>query len=150
MSFPCWNTLHWKIQSCTGGCFNVKGAFGSMKLNWRHTTTSRQPGENILDIIRWSVLEIYQHCIKFSASHLWLTTVYIINTIPSWREWGLVLVRLNYSSVVSLMNQMPKNCSRSTPITSKIGHNNMKERKYFWNQTVIILNYFQQAITMVT
>ena len=36
------------------------------------------------------------------------------------------------------------------PITSKIGHKNLKERKYFRNQTEIKLKYFQQAIIMVT
>ena len=35
------------------------------------------------------------------------------------------------SSVADFMNQMLKNCNRSTHITSKIRHKNMKERKYF-------------------
>ena len=93
-------------------------------------------GNNIFDIILWTVLEIYWHCIKF----FWLTAVYMINPIPTW-----VLFRLKYSSVVVFMNQMLKNCSRSTPITSQIGHKNRKERKYFRNKTEIKLKCFQQA-----
>ena len=50
----------------------------------------------------------------------------MIYLIPSRREWGLGLVRLSDSSVVASMYQMPKNCSRSTPITSKMGHKNRK------------------------
>ena len=127
-----------------------KGASGSVKLNPWHATTSRQLGKNILDTILWSVSEMYQRCIKFFASHLWLTTVYMINPIPSLREWGLVLVKLSDFSVVAVMNQKNTNCSRSTPITGKIGHKNIKEQKYFWHQTEIKLKYFQQAIVMVT
>ena len=67
------------------------------------------------------------------------------NLILSWREWGLVLVRLNDSSMVALINQMSNNCSRSMPITSKIGHNNMKKRKYFWNQTGIKTEVFSAS-----
>ena len=58
----------------------------------------------------------------------------MINPIPTWGEGGLVLVRLKDSSVVALINQMSKNCSRSTCITSKIEHKNRihqdKERSY--------------------
>ena len=147
--FCCTSTQGQTVLKVHGNLNN--GASGSMKLNWWHATTSRQPRKKYLglDIILWSVQEIYWHCIMFFASHLWLTTVYMINPIPSWREWGLALVRLNDSSVVALMNQMPMNCRRSPPITSKIGHKNMKERKYFSNQTEMKLKYFQQTIIMV-
>ena len=69
----------------------------------------------------------------------------MINPIPTWREGGWVLFRIKDSLVVVFMNQMLKNCNRSTPITSKIGHKNRKERKYFRNQTEIKLKCFQQA-----
>ena len=47
------------------------------------------------------------------------------------------------------MNQMLKNYNRSMPITGKIGHKNIKERKYFRNQTEIKLKCFQQAIAII-
>ena len=48
-------------------------------------------------------------CTSIVLSHLWLTTVFMINPFRSWGEGGLVLVRLKHSSVVALMNQMSKN-----------------------------------------
>ena len=74
---------------------------------------------------------------------------HMINLIPFRREWGLAFVRLNDSSVVALMNQMPKNRSRLTPISSKFGHKNMKERKYFWNQTEIKLKKKKTKFTPI-
>ena len=55
----------------------------------------------------------------------------MINPIPTWGEGGFVLVRLKDSSVVALMNQMSKYCSRLTPITSKIEHKKQKIMKIF-------------------
>ena len=123
---------------------------------WKHETKlmtchySKEPENNVFDIILWNMLGIYQRCIKFFASHLWLTAVCMINPILTWREGGWVLFRLTDSSVVVFMNQMLKNCNRSTPLTSKIGHKNRKERKYFRNQTWIKLKCFNKlAIIMV-
>ena len=75
--------------------------------------------KNIFDIISLecagNVLELYYVFCKSSPTDYCLR----INPINSWREWGLVLVRLNDSSVVALTNQMPGNCNRSTPLQEK-------------------------------
>ena len=77
--------------------------------------------KNILDINSLECAKICWHCIKFFASHLRLSAVNLINPIPTWGK-GAVLVRLKDSPVVALMDQMSKNCSRSTRITSIIEH----------------------------
>ena len=100
-----------KDKQCFHGNLN-KGASGSMKLNWWHATISgKQPGKQYLGYnsleCAGNILALYQDF----ASQLWLTAVYMINNIPTWREGRLVLVRLKDSSVIVTMNQTPKNCS---------------------------------------
>ena len=46
------------------------------------------------------------------------------NPFPSWRERGLVFVRLSNSSVVALMRQMHKSCRDRRPLQTKFGHKN--------------------------